>query len=186
MLRACLLIVTVILLSGCAAHSYVALPEQGSVTVKREGQQHSLTEAGTSLALGAVLRQSTFSAEHLQRVFAGALAARPPEPQRFVVYLEADGRPNSLSEQVLDQVLHAASEREYPVVVVTGHTDSLGYKAVNLQVGLLRARDMARRLEARGLQAVVQIESLGELDLLVKTPDATPQVRNRRVEIEVR
>jgi len=103
-----------------------------------------------------------------------------------VVYLEADGRPSPLSEQVIDQVLHAVRERDYPVVVVTGHTDSLGYKAVNMQVGLQRARDIARRLAMRGLQAQVQIKSLGELDLLVKTPDATPQVRNRRVEIEVR
>jgi len=91
-----------------------------------------------------------------------------------------------LSEQVLDHVLHAARQREHPLVVVTGHTDSLGRKDVNLQLGLQRAQALAERLRARGLQARMQIESLGELDLLVRTADATPEERNRRVVIEVR
>lgn len=173
-------------LGGCAAPSYVALLEHGSLAVESAGQMRSIEQAGAGLPLGAGSQYATVGTARLQRDFADALAARPLRPERFVVYLEADGHPSPLSGQVLDQVLHAAHQRDYPVVVVTGHTDSLGHKAVNLQVGLQRAQDIAERLEARGLQARLQIESLGELDLLVKTPDATAQVRNRRVEIEIR
>jgi outer membrane protein OmpA-like peptidoglycan-associated protein len=32
----------------------------------------------------------------------------------------------------------------------------------------------------------IDVTSVGELDLLVKTPDDTPQPRNRRVDIAVR
>jgi len=185
-LRVCLLLLAVHGLAGCAAPSYVVLHGPGSLTVEQGGERHSLMQAGTGLSLGSTPRPRALGVAGVQQDFAAALAAQPQRPERFVVYLEADGRPSPLSEQVIDQVLHAVRERDYPVVVVTGHTDSLGYKAVNMQVGLQRARDIARRLAMRGLQAQVQIKSLGELDLLVKTPDATPQVRNRRVEIEVR
>lgn len=77
-------------------------------------------------------------------------------------------------------------QREHPLVVVTGHTDTLGPREANLRIGLQRAQTVVERLQAYGLKARVQVRSLGELDLLVMTPDATPEVRNRRVEIEIR
>ena len=132
------------------------------------------------------MRPRTFGSGRLQREFSAALAVRPPQPERFVVYLEDGGMLGPLAEQVLDRALHAVQGRDNAVVVVTGHTDSLGHKAVNLQVGLRRAQEVAARLKQRGLRAELQVQSLGELDLLVKTSDATPEVRNRRVEIEVR
>jgi len=184
--RSCLLILVVQGLCGCAAQSYVALLEPGSLTVESAGAKRSLKQAGAGLPLGVGPQHLVLGANRLQRDFADTLAAQPPQPARFVVYLEANGVPSPLSEQAFDQVLHSARQREYPMVVVTGHTDSLGRKAANLQIGLQRARDISERLKARGLQAQMRVESLGELDLLVKTPDATPQVRNRRVEIEVR
>ena len=186
MLRGCSLILMASCLAGCAAQSYVALLEPGALTVERDGERRSLEQAGTGLHLGTGTRAQTFGSMRLQREFSAALAARPSQPERFVVYLEDDGMPGPLAEQVLDRALHAARERDNAVVVVTGHTDSLGYKAVNLQVGLRRAQEIAVRLKQRGLRAELQVQSLGELDLLVKTPDATPEVRNRRVEIEVR
>ena len=186
MLRACLLILAVLGLTGCAGQSYVALLEPGALTVEHDGERRLLEQAGSGLWLGTGGPPRPLASERLQREFAGALAARPRPPERFVVYLEDDSVPDLLAEQVLDRVLHAAQMRESPLVVVIGHTDSLGYKAVNVQVGLRRAQDIAERLKRRGMRAEVQVQSFGELDLLVSTPDATPEVRNRRVEIEVR
>lgn len=188
MARTALLLLAV-LLSGCAARSYVALQEHpagGAVTVANEARSRTLEQARLGLPLAAGAQPFALGTVRLQRDFAGALAVQPAAPERFVVYLQADGQPTLLSGQVLDHALHAARQRTHPLVVVTGHTDSLGGKEVNLQLGLQRAQAIAERLRARGLQARMQIESLGELDLLVKTADATPEVRNRRVVIEVR
>lgn len=186
MLRICLLLLAAQWLSGCATQSYVALLEPGALTVKHHGQRRSLEQRGSGLRLASDAQPYAAGVGRLQQEFASALAARPPKAERFVVYLEEDGLPGPLAEQVLDRVLHSEQGRDNPVVVITGHTDSLGHKAVNWRVGLQRAQHIAERLMRRGMRAEVQVQSLGELDLLVRTPDATPEVRNRRVEIEVR
>ncbi|MCF0020001.1 OmpA family protein, partial [Pseudomonas stutzeri] len=49
------------------------------------------------------------------------------------------------------------------------------------------AQRMAELLRARGLEAMeLRVESHGERNLLVATPDATAEPRNRRVEVLVR
>lgn len=70
---------------------------------------------------------------------------------------------------------------------VIGHTDTAGDDAVNLRLGLERARFVANLLTDQATAGVpVQIESHGEKNQLVKTPDNTPEPRNRRVEVAVR
>ena len=60
-------------------------------------------------------------------------------------------------------------------------------KIDNEDLGLLRARAIARQLQENGLQALeLVVTSHGEGNLLVKTPDNTPEPANRRVEITVR
>jgi len=91
------------------------------------------------------------------------------------------------AEQLLDGVLLAARRRDYPVVTVIGHTDTLGHRAANEQVGLRRAQAVAELLRVKGLEAMeLRVESHGERNLLIATPDATAESRNRRVEILVR
>jgi outer membrane protein OmpA-like peptidoglycan-associated protein len=52
---------------------------------------------------------------------------------------------------------------------------------------LKRATSVRNLLTEAGLDAsTIDVTSLGEADLLVKTPDETPEPRNRRVEIAVR
>jgi outer membrane protein OmpA-like peptidoglycan-associated protein len=54
-------------------------------------------------------------------------------------------------------------------------------------LALERATTMAEQLKQLGLQdAVLTVESHGERNLLVKTPDDTTEPRNRRVEITLR
>ncbi len=57
-------------------------------------------------------------------------------------------------------------------------------------MGLLRAQRVADLLRARGVERLgileLQVRSHGERDLLVTTPDATAEPRNRRVEVLLR
>ena len=54
-------------------------------------------------------------------------------------------------------------------------------------LGLIRANTVRGLLVQVGLDpSTIEVRSHGESDLLVKTPDETPEPRNRRVEISVR
>ena len=181
------------LLAGCVNRSYVALGERaegraGSLEVTSGAALHMLEQPGEAVALVPYGQPVRLGEAQLRHDFGAALEAQPPAPERFLVYLERDGRtPTRASETALGGVLRAALQREYPRVQVIGHTDTLGYRAANLQVGLVRARRVAELLQARGLEAAeLQVSSHGELDPLVRTPDATAEPRNRRVEVYVR
>jgi peptidoglycan-associated lipoprotein len=77
--------------------------------------------------------------------------------------------------------------RAFPEVLVVGHTDTMGTPRANIDLGLVRANSVRTILVQVGLDpATVETRSHGESDLLVKTPDETPEPRNRRVEISVR
>ena len=63
----------------------------------------------------------------------------------------------------------------------------MGDPRANLALGLKRAISVRNMLVAAGLApSTIEVASHGEADLLVKTPDNTPEPRNRRVEITVR
>ncbi|PNF79537.1 hypothetical protein CXK92_17690 [Stutzerimonas stutzeri] len=177
-------------LAGCAQQSYVMLADngdgRGGVMLGEEGERR-LDAPGQGMAIGGAGQAYAVSGTRRKADFAQALAAQPALPERFTFHLAASGQLDSAAEQLLDSVLLAARRRDYPVVTVIGHTDTLGHRAANEQVGLRRAQGVAELLRARGLEAMeLRVESHGERNLLVATPDATAEPRNRRVEILVR
>jgi len=124
----------------------------------------------------------------VQRLFGDALAARPQAPRHFLLYFESGSdQLTPESEQLLPEILDHVKSRSVPDVTVTGHTDTTGSAESNIALGLSRASLIRDRLGAVGLDlSVVSTESHGEADLLVPTPDETPEPRNRRVEVSVR
>jgi outer membrane protein OmpA-like peptidoglycan-associated protein len=71
-------------------------------------------------------------------------------------------------------------------VSVIGHTDTIGTRDYNYQLSLRRARKVADLLASHGVDRnMLDIESHGEDNLLVKTGDQVREPRNRRVEITV-
>ena len=79
------------------------------------------------------------------------------------------------------------AQRPVPDVVVVGHTDTMGTPTANYELGMKRAMTVRALLVEAGLDpALIEVSSLGEADLMVKTPDDTPEPRNRRVDITVR
>jgi adhesin transport system outer membrane protein len=127
-------------------------------------------------------------ASRIQNDFGSVLAARPPLPQRFLLYFEAGGtRLTAESQALLPGLLTAAHARPALEISVIGHTDTEGAAPDNERLGLQRAQGIARQLQEAGLPAeVIAVESHGESDLLVPTPDNTAEPRNRRVEVMLR
>jgi len=91
------------------------------------------------------------------------------------------------SQALIPAILEATRTRPAPDVSVIGHTDTVGNSEANEKLALQRAQSVAETIRKAGLQVQdLTIASHGERNLLVSTPDNTPEPRNRRVEVTVR
>lgn len=124
----------------------------------------------------------------VQRVFGAALAALPPAPRHFTLQFRFESDTlTAESTALVPEILSAVKALPVPEVVVVGHTDTMGERKANVALGLKRAKSVREILATAGLpRSTIEVTSHGEGDLLVKTPDKTPEPRNRRVEITVR
>lgn len=160
----------------------------GKVIIKGKQGDQTLEAAGTGAALNGATPPAEVPQEQLVRDFGAALGARPVVPDRFLLYFETGGaRLTAESQALIPTILQKAAAREAADISVIGHTDTAGNAAANTALGYQRATTIANLLRQRGLQpAALTIESHGESNLLVATPDETPEPRNRRVEITIR
>ena len=183
--------------SACAAKGgavVVLLPDQdstvGRASVGNRAGAVDLDDANEGARVRRNQRPTLFTLRDadVQQMFGGALAALPPSPRRFVLNFrfESDELTDDARAQV-PHILALVGERPAADVVVTGHTDTMGTARANFDLGLKRAMMVRNLLINAGLDvAQIQVTSLGETDLLVKTSDETPEPRNRRVDIVVR
>lgn len=131
---------------------------------------------------------TTMSEADVTRLFGNALSALPPAPRTFTLYFRFESDElTAESRALVPEILSAVKEHSAPEVVVVGHTDTMGSPAANFALGLKRAASVGSLLVTAGLdRSTVEATSLGESYLLVRTPDETPEPRNRRVEIAVK
>ena len=131
---------------------------------------------------------TTMSDVEVQRVFGQALAALPPAPRHFTLHFRFESDVlTAASTALIPEILKTVKGLAFPEVVVVGHTDTMGTSRANYALGIKRANSVRDILVRAGLSpGTVEVTSHGEADLLVKTPDNTPEPRNRRVEITVR
>ena len=124
----------------------------------------------------------------VKTIFGDALSALPPPPRRFTLFFRFESDElTDLSQALIPDILAAVKEHAVQDVVVIGHTDTMGTQQANFELGLKRAMMVRNLLIKAGLDgSTIDVTSVGELDPLVKTPDETPQPRNRRVDIAVR
>jgi outer membrane protein OmpA-like peptidoglycan-associated protein len=186
----------VALLCGCASKDLVVvIPDSGdghigAVVVEASGNKAVLDTAYASATPGSggAIKTSTTNAQDVNRIFGSAIAARPIAPKSYTLYFKADSDvllPDSRA--AFDDVFTDIGRRKAAEIVVTGHTDTMGERAYNDRLSLERAKAISKLFISRGLApAAVIAAGRGERDLLIQTPDETPEPRNRRVEITVR
>lgn len=176
---------TVVLLpdadDGSVGRAKVSNPA-GAVDLTAERDATEVTGAGAPRPV------STLSEADVQRIFGEALAALPAPPRRFTLHFRFDSDDlTNEARALVPTILRAVTTRSVPDVVVVGHTDTAGARASNFALGLKRAGVVRHLLVEAGLDAsAIEVISHGETDLLLPTPDDTPEPRNRRVEIAVR
>ena len=182
---------------ACAAKgsAVVVLLPDSDKTVGRAGVENKagavdLDDANEGARVRKGQRPTVFQLAdaEVQQMFAEAIAALPPAPRRFALNFrfESDELTDEARALVPD-ILALMRQRPAADVVVTGHTDTMGTARANFELGLKRATMVRNLLISAGLDAAqIQVSSLGETDPFVRTPDDTPEPRNRRVDIVVR
>jgi outer membrane protein OmpA-like peptidoglycan-associated protein len=184
-----------VLLSGCASGGAVTLlpgeagAPSGAVAV---------FDPKTGIERGVVTRENGKAALGtgrlaVRRVKAGRYddltAFMPPPAHHFVVYfLEGSTSLAPGSDPVLNQMFKELTLRPGAEVEIIGHTDTVGADADNDALSVKRAKEVIDSLVALGRLdlSIARFSGRGERELLVATPDNTPEPANRRVEIVVR
>jgi outer membrane protein OmpA-like peptidoglycan-associated protein len=182
------------LLTGCAKDLVVVIPDSsdghiGAVVVESGGNKTLLNTAYASATpSGGTVKAGTSNAQDVNQIFGSAIAARPMAPKSFTLYFKADSDellPDSRA--AFEDVFAEVGRRKAAEIVVTGHTDTMGQRDYNDKLSLERAKAISKLFVSRGLApAAVIAAGRGERELLIQTPDQTPEPRNRRVEITVR
>ena len=188
-------VVLMMALSGCASKpkSYAVLLESpdgstGRIVVKGSRGEQVINTARHAVPLDGSLAPAPVDDARFAKDFSEAMAARPALPEHFLLYFESGGtKLTPESAGMLDKIIETAGKRPAVDMSVIGHTDTLGNAELNEALALKRAVFTAELLKEKGLKAhALTVESHGERNLLIKTPDETPEPRNRRVEISIR
>jgi outer membrane protein OmpA-like peptidoglycan-associated protein len=188
--------------AGCASppppssppnRSYVTLlasPDGsvGQVVVQGDLGVQRIEQANYAALLNGSTPAARVDEAQLQRDFGEAMAARPELPQHFVLYFASGGAHLTPESQAqLSQIVESAARRTTVDISVIGHSDTVGKAELNEALSLKRAQTVAELIQAKGLKVdALTIASHGKRNLLVPTPDETPEPRNRRVEISIR
>ncbi len=183
-----------LLSTGCASKSYVVLMESpdgstGAIEVRTDKGLARVDQKGYGVNLdGRSATPYQVEQPRIDKDFSAARAAQPALPKSYLLYFRTGGaKLTAKSQAEIPEILQTVRDRGPSAVSVIGHTDTVGSKLDNEDLGLLRARAIARQLQDNGLQALeLVVTSHGEGNLLVKTPDNTPEPANRRVEITIR
>lgn len=189
------ILAALLIAAGCSApKSYVVLMDNadgtvGKLAVSGAKGEVLLSQPRTGADLdGTAGKPYPVDEKTIDRDFGKAIAAQPPLPVSFMLYYKAGGTVlTDESQALIPAILDAARNRPAPDVSVIGHTDTMGDSAFNEQIALQRAESAAELIRKAGIGVHdLTVTSHGERNLLVDTPDNTPEPKNRRVEITVR
>jgi outer membrane protein OmpA-like peptidoglycan-associated protein len=135
--------------------------------------------------LFAVLAPTAYAQQTSER--ATTPVSTQTEPGTFLIFFVADQATLTPDgARVVAAAAEAYQETGAARIVVTGHSDTTGSAAHNLEISQRRAERVAGELIRRGVPATdIATVGRGEEDLLVPTADGVSEPRNRRVEIVV-
>ena len=206
-LRLAFLLTSLVLVSACWRPAHLNIPGRGKqdvvvllpdsegtvgrATVSNQAGKVDLTLArgatkiAANKAPGAV---TVMSESDVRKLFGDVVATLPPPPKHFILFYRFDSEElNDGSKALVQEVLKAVKERKVADVIVLGHTDTMGTRSSNFDLGLRRANSVRALLVKTGLDpSVIDVLSHGEAELLIPTADGVVESRNRRVEITVR
>ena len=178
--------------SDCLPDRFVLLPDAdgqvGRIVLQSGSQTITVGEAYAGAVQGSgALEPAVQTAAEVQARYGQLLSTLPPKGKTFQLRF-ASGSATELSQDSQQELARLKAEvARWPVAAdlsVVGHTDTVGSAAQNDKLSLERANTVRKVLVDAGLPAErVYAYGRGERELLVATPDETPNALNRRVEV---
>ena len=161
----------------------VVANKAGSQVLARPGEATEVKDATTSP--GAPFRVEE---TEIAKTFGPALAAQPAPPGLYLLYFRT-GSTDLMGESVrlIAEILQSVKVRQSTDIRVVGHTDRVGKREGNYQLALDRAQQIKSILISKGVDpAFIEVDSHGEDNPLIHSPNEIPEPRNRRVEVTIR
>ncbi len=196
MFRITTIILVGLLISACGSKTTVILlPEEsgkvGAVSVKTASQSLTIDKpyTYTTVTSADVPSQPKAITESLvNKQYKDIIAAQPLKPVSFLLYFHTGStKLTEKSKAIIPQVIAAAKDRKPSEISIIGHTDSTGSKDYNVSLSLRRAKVVESIMRSTDMDLQeMYLQSFGESDPLVPTPDNVPEPRNRRVEVMIR
>ena len=163
----------------------------GVVLVRSTQGESTLDKAYAAVGVSDTgnLVTQTESADSVAQHYAATLEALPPRPLSFLVNF-ATGSATMLTTEslpVIEAIKTELAKRPAPEITVIGHADTVGGNEVNDPLSLERAESVKETLVASGIKATnLVVIGRGKREPLVPTSDDVSELRNRRVEINLR
>lgn len=176
-------------------HSYVALVENpagplGEVEIlEGKAQGVILDQAGQAVIIDG-LSNKIYALEQAQydKDFGDSMQAMPPPPVTYILYFKSGSAHLTRDSQaIMPLILDEIRKRPAADITIAGYTDTVGGKAINQQLSHKRSAaitDQIRKNRAPILE--ISQDAYGKTMLAVQTPDNTPELLNRRVEVSIR
>jgi hypothetical protein len=140
-----------------------------------------------ALLVGAWLLVLTVPVAYAQTGSQGVAQPEVVAPGAYLVFFALDQATlTEADRQIISQAVEEYRRTGAAQITATGHTDTSGSAAYNLELSLRRAEVVANELVRQGVPArEIATVGQGEEDLLVPTADGVREPRNRRVWIVV-
>jgi outer membrane protein OmpA-like peptidoglycan-associated protein len=175
----------VILLPDERTPSGAVIVTTDAATKTLDTPYHAATISGPS---GATISVQPIDQETVRKTYETSLQALPQPSLSFTLYFViGSSELTESSKRKLQDIITLVNQRAPPVVLnIIGHTDATGSKTYNNKLSMERARKVETLFRSSGASfEVIRIQSFGEYDPLIPTPDGVPEPKNRRVEVMV-
>lgn len=174
--------------------TYMVMPEEGgkvgTVDVAFNNGDELVLHGDYSSVTVAGEQTKTYVSDsaEMTELFGTVLAALPEAPFTATLYFISDSDVlDATSKQEAENIYNNIVQRQAVEVSISGHTDTVGSEQSNIILSKRRANTVRRGLIQRGVsEETIKITAFGESKLLVETDDNTNELKNRRVEINVR
>jgi len=175
---------TIVLGDNAKDHNAIVVStDAGKVVVDKPGEYVRLTSKDKAPSEIKVM-----SKKQINKKFKSAIQSTPLKPIKILLYFKSGtSELTELSREKLPQILKDIQDRMPCDVNIIGHTDTQGSLSYNANLSLERANFVKNWIQEKNVKLDnLKVETYGETDLLIPTPDNVSEPRNRRVELLIR
>lgn len=176
---------------GCKIKTVIILLQgqntNSSIVVSTEKNEMLVDEVNQMIAIQskdlAPEKMETLNEFQLNNLLGNMVNATNKMQKSHVLYFDTVELTEA-SKQELELILKDLSKSDDHYIKLIGHTDTIGNKTDNLELGYKRVEHILKAIQEKNIKKLtIDKQSYGESNLAIDTKDNTKEILNRRVEI---